>query len=59
VLRWDLQNGVVTIPKSVKSHRITENAALFDFALSADEMAAINALDRNDRAGPDPFNFSF
>jgi methylglyoxal/glyoxal reductase len=59
VLRWDLQSGVVTIPKSVKSHRIAENAGLFDFALSADEMTAINALDRSDRAGPDPFNFSF
>lgn len=31
ILRWDLQNGVVTIPKSVKAHRIRENSEVFDF----------------------------
>jgi methylglyoxal/glyoxal reductase len=59
VLRWDIQSGVVTIPKSAKPARIVENAAIFDFALSAAEMNAIDALERNQRAGPDPFNFSF
>ena len=59
VLRWDLQSRVVTIPKSAKPARIAENAAIFDFNLSAAEMEAINALERNQRCGPDPFNFSF
>ncbi len=59
VLRWDVQGGVVTIPKSVHPHRIAENAGIFDFALTDAEMQAIGALDRNLRSGADPFNFNF
>jgi methylglyoxal/glyoxal reductase len=59
ILRWNVQSGVVTIPKSVKEHRIKENAAIFDFALTDAEMAAIDALDRGQRCGPDPFHFNF
>lgn len=59
ILRWDLQNGVVTIPKSTKEHRIIENAAIYDFELSAEEMQRINALNENVRVGPDPDNFDF
>ncbi|MCG1022581.1 aldo/keto reductase [Sutcliffiella horikoshii] len=59
ILRWDLQNGVVTIPKSVKEHRIKENADIFDFELSAEEMQRIHALNENKRVGPDPDNFDF
>ncbi|WP_195573943.1 aldo/keto reductase [Paenibacillus sp. 1001270B_150601_E10] len=59
ILRWDLQNGVITIPKSTKEHRIVENAALFDFELSQEEMERIDALNQNLRVGPDPDNFDF
>ncbi|MFE6799431.1 aldo/keto reductase [Paenibacillus chitinolyticus] len=59
ILRWDLQNGVVTIPKSTKEHRIIENASVFDFELTADEMSRISALNENRRVGPDPDNFDF
>ncbi|NMH71475.1 aldo/keto reductase [Bacillus sp. RO2] len=59
ILRWDLQNGVVTIPKSVKEHRIKENANIFDFELSEDEMQKIHALNEDKRVGPDPDNFDF
>ncbi|SEG67413.1 aldo/keto reductase [Paenibacillus sp. UNC499MF] len=59
ILRWDLQNGVVTIPKSTKEHRIIENASVFDFELTADEMSRISALNENKRVGPDPDNFDF
>jgi diketogulonate reductase-like aldo/keto reductase len=59
VLRWDLQSGIVTIPKSVHEARIIANADVFDFELSADEMAAIDALDKGQRLGPDPDNFNF
>ncbi|MFC7440685.1 aldo/keto reductase [Laceyella putida] len=59
VLRWDLQHGVVTIPKSVKAHRIQENADVFDFELSQEDMARIDALDKHHRFGPDPDNFDF
>ena len=58
-LRWDLQHGVVTIPKSVKQDRIISNADIFDFELSDDDMAIIDGLDRGVRVGPDPDNFDF
>lgn len=54
VLRWDLQNGVIVIPKSVKEHRIRENANIFDFELSAEDMAAIDELNENRRFGSNP-----
>jgi 2,5-diketo-D-gluconate reductase A len=53
-LRWAIQRGDVVFPKSVTRSRIEENFRLFDFALSADEMAEITALDRRERTGPDP-----
>jgi diketogulonate reductase-like aldo/keto reductase len=59
VLRWMLQRGIVAIPKSVTPARIAENADLYHFELSPDEMARINAMDRGDRVGPDPANFDF
>ncbi|GIP27318.1 putative oxidoreductase YtbE [Paenibacillus sp. J23TS9] len=59
ILRWDLQNGVVTIPKSIKEHRIIENASLFDFELTSTEMEQIDALNQDHRVGPDPDNFDF
>ncbi|PWK08427.1 aldo/keto reductase [Tumebacillus permanentifrigoris] len=59
VLRWDLQNEVVTIPKSITPSRIAENAQVFDFELSADDMAALSELNENRRFGPDPDNFDF
>lgn len=59
ILRWDLQNEVVTIPKSVKEHRIRENADVFDFELSDVEMNSINELNEDRRVGPDPDNFDF
>jgi len=59
VLRWDIQNGVVTIPKSVTAHRIRENANIFDFELSAEDMALVDSLNQNKRIGPDPDNVPF
>ncbi|MFT4414340.1 aldo/keto reductase [Fredinandcohnia humi] len=59
ILRWDLQNGVVTIPKSTKEHRIVENTNIFDFELTNDEMEVIHGLNQNLRVGPDPDNFDF
>jgi diketogulonate reductase-like aldo/keto reductase len=54
VLRWHLQHAIVTIPKSVKPERIAQNVDILDFALTAAEMSAIDALDTNVRAGLDP-----
>ncbi|WP_123043887.1 aldo/keto reductase [Cohnella candidum] len=59
VLRWDLQSGIITIPKSIREPRIVENAAIFDFELSPDDMAAIDGLNKNQRVGADPDNFNF
>ncbi|MDR7238718.1 aldo/keto reductase [Neobacillus drentensis] len=59
ILRWDLQNGVVTIPKSTKEHRIIENSQVFDFELSQEDMHLIDNLNQNHRVGPDPDNFDF
>ncbi|MEW4924526.1 aldo/keto reductase [Algibacter sp. 2305UL17-15] len=59
VLRYDLQKGVVTIPKSSKEKRIIANADLFDFELSEADMDFIDAMDRNHRFGPNPDNFEW
>ncbi|HMJ34755.1 MAG TPA: aldo/keto reductase [Baekduia sp.] len=57
VIRWHLQLGNVVFPKSVTQERIEQNFDVFDFHLSADEMAAIDALDGGGRIGPDPDTF--
>lgn len=49
ILRWNLQKGVVVIPGSSNPDHIQENTELFDFTLMDDEMAQINALDRNEK----------
>jgi len=54
VLRWHVQHAVVAIPKSVKPHRIKENIDAFDFELTSEEVASIDALDTGVRGGPDP-----
>ncbi|AGA23175.1 Reductase protein YvgN [Bacillus subtilis subsp. subtilis str. BSP1] len=59
ILRWDLQHGVVTIPKSIKEHRIIENADIFDFELSQEDMDKIDALNKDERVGPNPDELLF
>jgi 2,5-diketo-D-gluconate reductase A len=57
VLRWHLQLGNVTIPKSATPSRIKENIEVFDFELADDDVAAISALETGQRVGPDPDTF--
>lgn len=59
ILRWDLQKGVITIPKSARKERILSNADIFDFSLDAEEMETLDSLDKGERNGPDPNNFDF
>ncbi|GHO88460.1 aldo/keto reductase [Dictyobacter formicarum] len=59
ILRWDLQHGIVTIPKSIHTERIRENASVFDFTLSDEDMQRLDGLNRNERTGADPDNFNF
>jgi 2,5-diketo-D-gluconate reductase A len=59
ILRWHIQRGDIIFPKSMHRERKAENFDLFDFELSADHMARIDALDRgpDGRGGPDPDTF--
>ncbi|MDT0678706.1 aldo/keto reductase [Autumnicola musiva] len=57
IVRWDLQKGVVTIPKSVHGERIKENGDVFDFELSSKEIQLIDNLDKEERTGAHPDNF--
>ena len=59
VLRWHIQIGNVTFPKSVTPERIEENFDIFDFSLTEEEMESIKKLDKNERNGPDPAEFQF
>lgn len=59
VLRWDIQKGVVTIPKSVTPERIISNADIFDFELSSEDVAKIDGLDKNNRLGGHPDHITF
>ncbi len=54
MLRWGLQEGRSVIPKSTKPARIAENINVFDFELSAHEIAAIDGLETGRRGGPEP-----
>lgn len=59
VLRWDIQMGVVTIPKSITPHRIKENSKIFDLEISDEDMAKIATLNTGERIGPDPDHITF
>ncbi|MGD0590195.1 MAG: aldo/keto reductase [Bacteroidota bacterium] len=59
VLRWNLQKGVVPIPKSIRRERIISNAQIFDFEIMPKDMQAIDRLDKNERVGADPDHFNF
>jgi diketogulonate reductase-like aldo/keto reductase len=59
VLRWDLQHEIVTIPKSVHQERIQENANIFDFTLSEEDMKAIDQMNQDHRFGPNPEELLF
>jgi diketogulonate reductase-like aldo/keto reductase len=59
VLRWELQLGIVIIPKSVHKERIIENAGIFDFSLTDEEIERIDTLERNGRIGTDPDKMNY
>ena len=54
LLRWHVQHGLVAIPKSQDPQRMRQNLAVFDFALDAEDMAALALLDGDHRQGGDP-----
>lgn len=59
ILNWDIQQGVVPIPKSTTPSRIEENIDVFDFALTQEELCEIDALNRDERSGKDPDNYEY
>lgn len=58
VIRWNIEHGVVTIPKSVTPHRIEENINIFDFSLTQAQIARIDVLNQDHRIGPNPLEFN-
>jgi diketogulonate reductase-like aldo/keto reductase len=54
LLRWGIQHGLIVLPKSTRAERIRENAALFDFELSAADMSELDALEEGLVTGWDP-----
>ncbi|MFT8871859.1 MAG: aldo/keto reductase [Sporolactobacillus sp.] len=59
ILRWNLEHDIITIPRSTKQAHIADNAAVFDFELSAEDIGMIDALNADRRFGADPDNFDF
>ncbi|AYC30207.1 aldo/keto reductase [Paenisporosarcina cavernae] len=59
IIRWHLQHDLIVIPKSVTPERIKENADVYDFELSFEDMKNIDALNMNERTGSDPDNITF
>jgi 2,5-diketo-D-gluconate reductase A len=58
-LRWHIQRGDIVFPKSVTHSRVVENFELFDFELTDADIAAITALNKNERTGPNPDEFNW
>ena len=54
VIRWHLQSGIIVFPKTNTAERMRENFDVFGFELSAEQMAAIDALDAGNRVGTNP-----
>ncbi len=59
ILRWNIDKGIVTIPKSSNKERQLQNISIFDFELSTEDVNKIDSLDRNERVGSHPDTFDF
>jgi diketogulonate reductase-like aldo/keto reductase len=59
VLRWNLQKEIITIPKSIHRERIEENAKIFDFELTDEDIRKIDSLDQDKHFGAHPDHFNF
>ncbi|SDJ41750.1 aldo/keto reductase [Salimicrobium halophilum] len=59
ILRWELQHGIITIPKSTKRQRQKENAEVFDFELSPEDMNEVDEMNRDERLSKHPDDFPY
>lgn len=59
ILRWNIDKGIVTIPKSSNKNRQLENISIFNFELTNDDILKIDSLDKNQRVGSHPDTFDF
>ena len=59
ILRWNIENKIVVIPKSVKKERIEENINIFDFKLEGEDIKKIDLMNNNERTGFNPLEFDF
>lgn len=57
LIRWDLENGLVTIPKTSKKDRIESNANVFDFTIEEEDKKILDSMNDGSRWGPDPDDF--
>lgn len=59
IIRWHIENGVIPVPRSMNTNRMIHNLEVFDFCLTPDEIAAIDAININSRLRYDPDNCDF
>lgn len=59
ILRWGIQQDILLLVKSIKAERMKNNADIFDFELSSEDMTLLNGLNENLRVGPNPNEFDF
>lgn len=59
VLRWIIEKGLCLAVRSTKKERVISNADIFDFKLSAEDIALIDSLNKDERVGPDPDTYDF
>lgn len=59
LLRWNMQQGIIPIPKSKNPGHLAENIAVFDFAPEGENMAALGGMNQNRRTSHDPLTFDF
>ena len=59
LLRWNVQQGIIPIPKSKTPARLAETIDVFDFAPEGEDMAALNGMNQNCRTSHDPLTFDF
>ena len=58
IIRWNIEHGVVVIPKSVTPSRIEENLNVFDFNLTPTQIEKLDSLNEDKRIGPDPIGYN-